>query len=163
MAEGASDQLLIDLAQHVGFQFEEPRPLRVDPPFWRREMLRVFLTHLAVHRAFAAELQEQLLTCVVARNDIEPTAEWLAEIETALATCDALVALLHPKFHESPWTDQEIGYAMGRGVPTFAVSFGQDPHGFIPRFQAFNGQNKAPRDLAREVFDVCRKHKQIGT
>ena len=31
------------------------------------------------------------------------------QIETVLATCDALVALLHDKFHASKWTDQEIG------------------------------------------------------
>jgi hypothetical protein len=109
-------------------------------------MLRLFVTHLATYRAFAGELQEALLplgiSCFVAHNDIEPTLEWQAQIETALATCDALVALLHAKFHESKWTDQEIGFAMGRGVPACTVRLGETPYGFIGRFQAFNGNGK---------------------
>jgi hypothetical protein len=164
MIEDAPDQSLIDLAEHVGFHFEEATTPGVAPPFWRKGMLRVFITHLAVHRAFAAGLQEELLrfgiSCFVAHNDIEPTSEWQAQIETALTTCEALVALLHPSFHASNWTDQEIGFAMGRGVPTFTVRLGQDPYGFISRFQAFNGNDKTPKQLSRELFDTYRKNKQ---
>jgi nucleoside 2-deoxyribosyltransferase len=164
MIEDAPDQTLVDLAQHVGYQFEQSTSLRVDPPFWRKGMLRVFVSHLATYRAFAGELQESLLgfgiSAFVAHNDIEPTLEWQLQIETALATCDALVALLHDKFHASNWTDQEIGFTMGRGVPAFAVRFGETPYGFIGRFQAFNGNNKTAEALARELFDAYRKNKQ---
>jgi hypothetical protein len=164
MVEGADDETLTELAQHVGYKFEDAAPLRVDPSFWRKGMLRVFVTHLATQRDFAAELQEALLpfgiSCFVAHNDIEPTSEWQTQIETALATCDALVALLHEKFHASNWTDQEIGFAMGRGVPAFTVRLGETPYGFIGRFQAFNGSGKDVQALARELFDCYRKHKQ---
>lgn len=164
MVEDAADQPLIDLAQHVGFQFEEAAAPRVDPPFWRKGMLRVFVAHLATKRAFAADVQEALLdfgiSCFIAHNDIEPTQEWQTQIETALATCDALVALLHENFHASNWTDQEIGFAMGHGVPVYSVRFGQDPYGFIGRFQAFNGNNKTAAAIARELFDAYRKDKQ---
>lgn len=159
----ASDDGLLALAQHVGYEPEAAR-VGVDPPFWRKDHLRLFLSHLAAHRAYAADLQEALLpygiSAFVAHNDIEPTAEWQTEIETALATCDALVALLHPSFHASNWTDQEIGFAMGRGLPVFSVRYGQDPYGFIGRLQAFNGNRKKASDLARELFDVLRAHKQ---
>jgi len=160
----APDQTLIDLAQHVGYKFEQPASLGVDPPFWRKGMFRLFVSHLAAHRAFAGELQEALLSygisSFVAHNDIEPAAEWQAQIETALSTCEALVALLHDKFHASYWTDQEIGFAMGRGAPAFAIRFGETPYGFIGRFQAFNGNGKTAADLARELFDSFRKNKQ---
>jgi nucleoside 2-deoxyribosyltransferase len=98
--------------------------------------------------------------CFVAHNDIEPAAEWQNEIQAALSTCDALVALLHSNFHASNWTDQEIGFAMGRGVPVFSVRFGQDPYGFIGKFQAFNGDGKSPAVLAQELFDAYRNNKQ---
>jgi hypothetical protein len=164
MIDEAPDQTLIDLAQHVGFKIDRASPPHVEPPFWRNGMLRVFVTHLAANRAFAGTLQEALLRfgicCFVAHNDIEPTAEWQAELEAALATCEALVALLNPEFHESNWTDQEIGFAMGRGVPVFAVHLGQVPYGFIGRFQAFNGMGKTPVALAQELFDAYRKNKQ---
>lgn len=164
IAKGAADDSLVELAQHVGFFLEEvPKP-GVDPPFWRKRMFRLFVTHLSSEKIFAAELQEALLrfgiSSFVAHNDIEPTLEWQAQIETALSTADSLVALLHPKFHISNWTDQEIGFAMGRGLPVFAVRLGQDPYGFIARFQAFAGLGKPVLEVARELFDAYRKNKQ---
>jgi len=163
MIEDAADDVLIELARHVGFTLTAGGP-RVEPPFWRQGMLKLFITHLAAHRKFVAELQEALwdygISGFVAHSDIEPTQEWQTEIETALATCDALVAFLHPDFHLSIWTDQEIGFAMGRGVPVFSVRFGQDPYGFIGRFQAFDGKGKSAGALARELFEAYRKNKQ---
>ena len=164
MSKGAQDAVLTELAQHVGFLIEEvPKP-GIDPPFWRKRMFRLFITHLSAEKVLAAELQEALLgygiSAFVAHNDIEPTLEWQTQIETALSTADALVALLHPAFHASNWTDQEIGFAMGRGLPVFAVRFGQDPYGFIGRFQGFVGGGKTVEVLARELFDAYRKNKQ---
>jgi len=163
MIEDAPDQSLADLASHVGYEFAPSTP-RVDPPFWRKGMFRLFVSHLATHRDLAASLQEALLpygiSAFVAHNDIEPTSEWQTQIETALSTCDAMVALLNQGFHESNWTDQEIGFAMGRGIPVFSVRFNQDPYGFIGRFQAFNGNGKTSEILAKELFDAYRKNKQ---
>jgi len=163
MTSEASDKALIDLGVHVGVSIGSPAE-GIEPPFWREGMLKVFLSHLATHRAVAAQIQEAGLayglSFFVAHNDIEPTTEWQTQIETALATCDALIALLHEEFHASNWTDQEIGFAMGRGVPTFAVRYGEDPYGFIGRFQAFNGNGKGADDLVAEFFDAYRKNKQ---
>jgi hypothetical protein len=49
---------------------------------------------------------------------------------------------------------------MGRGVFVFSIRFGQDPYGFIGRFQAFNGKNKEAAALGVELFEVLRKGKQ---
>lgn len=163
MIEGADDATLAELGQHVGFNLQDTSQ-RVDPPFWRKGMFRVFLSHLAAHKVTAAKLQEACLgfgmSCFVAHSDIEPTQEWQTQIETALATSDALVALLHPEFHASNWTDQEIGYAMGRGIPVYSVRLGQDPYGFIGKFQAFTEKGTDLTALARELFESFRKNKQ---
>lgn len=163
MIERADDDSLVELGQHVGFNTETPSQ-GIDPPFWRKGMFRLFVSHLASHKASAAKLQEAALefgiSCFVAHNDIEPTQEWQTQIETALATCDAVVALLHPDFHKSNWTDQELGFGMGRGIPVFAIRLGQDPYGFIGRFQAFNGNGKNGPAIAKELFDAFRKGKQ---
>lgn len=160
-----SDAKLIEIAAHVGYLVEQPGESAVtDPGYWEPEHFRVFLSHLSAHKVFTAELQSELLrygiTSFVAHNDIEPTLEWQVEIESALRTCDGLVALLHDGFHSSYWTDQEIGYVMGRGMPVFAVRLGQDPYGFIGKFQGFNGQGKDASQLARELFDTYRLNKQ---
>lgn len=164
MCKAASDDTLIELAQHVGYLIEEVSKPGIDPPFWRKRMFRLFISHLSSQKVLAAELQEALLSfgisSFVAHNDIEPTLEWQTQIETALATADSLVALLHPEFHKSNWTDQEIGFAMGRGLPVFAVRFGYDPYGFIGRFQGFSGGGKTTATLAQELFDAYRKNKQ---
>jgi len=163
MIEQAADDVLVNLGSHVGFHLQDPAP-RIDPPFWRKGMFRLFVSHLAAYRTFAGELQETLLpfgiSAFVAHNDIEPTQEWQSQIETALATCDAVVALLHPGFHESNWTDQEVGFGIGRGMPVFSIRFGQDPYGFIGRFQAFQGKGKTTEQLARELFEAYRKNKE---
>jgi hypothetical protein len=165
MTENGTDDVLVNLAGHLGFVIDR-QPERLEPSFWRKGYLRLFVSHLAEFREEAAGLQEQLtaygVTAFVAHNDIAPSAEWQNEIEAALATADCLVALLRPGFHASKWTDQELGYAMGRNLPVFSVRLGEDPYGFIGRFQAFQGQGKTAAALATELFDVLIKHKQTS-
>lgn len=62
--------------------------------------------------------------------------EWQTVIESALRTMDVMVALAHEGFCASPWTQQEVGWALGRGVPVLFVRLGEDPKGFPGRWQA---------------------------
>jgi hypothetical protein len=43
----------------------------------------------------------------------------------------------------------------------FAVRCGADPHGFVSRFQAFNGNGKTPIQLAKELFEAAIDHKKL--
>ena len=163
-ASSASDQTLIDLANHAGYEFSDNSVPSIDPPFWQTNTLRLFVSHLSTERIYAAQLQAALsglgISAFIAHNDIEPTLEWQSQIELALSTCDVLIALMHDGFHKSNWCDHEIGIAIGRRVPTFPVRFNQDPYGFIARYQAFIGKDKSASELARELFDAFRKNKQ---
>ena len=60
---------------------------------------------------------------------------------------DALAALMTEDFHKSNWTDQEVGFALGRHVPIIPVRLGQTPYGFLARVQALscNWENAAER------------------
>jgi len=160
MVQGASESILVELARHLGLELPGQRNL--PPPPAPRHLLRVFISHLATEKLYASALQKALLAysieSFVAHSDIEPTAEWQNVIETELKTCDALIALLHPDFHKSSWTDQEIGFVMARDAPTFAIRLGQAPYGFIGRFQAFQGAGKKPELVASELFDTYCKH-----
>jgi len=101
---------------------------------------KLFLSHKANVKKQASAVKERLewygVSSFVAHQDIRPTKEWQNEIENALASMDAFAALLTEDFHESEWTDQEVGYALGRAVPMIAVKLGRDPYGFIGKFQA---------------------------
>jgi hypothetical protein len=107
---------------------------------WGDEEFRLFLSHKTEVKQQAAKLKEDLklfgVSCFVAHEDIHPTQEWQNEIENALSSMDVLVALMTENFHDSLWTDQEVGFAFGRGVPIISVRLGKDPYGFIGKFQA---------------------------
>lgn len=163
MIEREEDQRLIALAKHVGYEFGTART-QTEPSFWRAGYFRLFITHLSSYKTLAVDLQKDLIkygiSAFIAHIDIEPTHEWQDEIESALASCDGMIALLHPKFNESKWTDQEIGYAMGSNKLIIAARFGQDPYGFIGKFQALDGGDKTSKTLARELFDILSSHRQ---
>ncbi|MGB6386508.1 MAG: toll/interleukin-1 receptor domain-containing protein [Terriglobales bacterium] len=109
---------------------------------WGEQGYRVFLSHKSEVKKEAADLKKRLgsfgISSFVAHEDIVPTKEWQDEIENALASTDAFVALMTEGFHDSLWTDQEVGFAIGRGVPIIAAKLGRDPYGFIGKFQAFS-------------------------
>ncbi|MCL4852634.1 MAG: TIR domain-containing protein [Bryobacteraceae bacterium] len=124
------------------------------PRIWSASGYRVFLSHKAEAREETALLKAQLchlgIAAFVAHEDIEPTRPWQDEIENALASMEAFVALMTDDFHNSNWTDQEVGYAYAIGVPLIAVRLGKDPYGFIGRFQALRVDWKsAPIEIAR--------------
>ena len=135
------------------------------PSFWQPGYFRLFITHLAENKAGAHKLKEALATyqvaAFVAHDDIEPTREWQLEIERALRTMDALVAILSPKFIESKWCDQEVGIAIGRGKLVLPVRAGADPHGFMGKYQALQAVDAGDAaTLAAKIVDVLSQHSQ---
>lgn len=156
MLSNAQDEPLLELAKHLGLASQ--LETTTEPTFWAGEEARVFLSHLAVNKVETTQLKEQLacygISAFVAHEDIEPTKEWQTEIESALASMDALVALLAPGFKESNWCDQEVGVAIGRQLPIIAVRQGLDPYGFIGKYQALQGAGKTSPQSAKEIFDL---------
>lgn len=128
---------------------------------WGASGFRVFLSHKAEVKVEAVRLKEGLArlgaSAFVAHEDIHPTREWQEEIVSALTSMEAFVALMTKGFHESDWTDQEVGFALGRDVPIIAVRLDRDPYGFIGRFQALScGWKDAPREIARLLMKHSR-------
>ncbi|MBF0320330.1 MAG: toll/interleukin-1 receptor domain-containing protein [Nitrospirae bacterium] len=118
---------------------------------------RVFLSHQTEYRVEAAELKAKLslfgITCFVAHEDIEPLKEWQIEIENALFSMDALIALMTSDFHDSKWTDQEVGVAFGREVPIISIKLGSDPYGFIGKFQALSCSiENVPKEIVKYLI-----------
>jgi len=129
---------------------------------WGDEGFRIFLSHKSEVKKRASELKGQLkdlgVAGFVAHEDIRPTREWQSEIENALYSMDVLVSLMTEKFHESDWTDQELGFAFGRGVPVICVRLGRDPYGFIGKFQALSCTwDAAPK----EIVKLLVKHERM--
>jgi TIR domain len=135
---------------------------------WKDSRIRLFISHVTSSRRDVGELGDVLdrigFSPFVAHADIEPSREWSSVIEEALSTCDVLVAYLTKDFHASNWTDQEVGWAMGRGALVVPLDVGQTPYGFIARYQAAHGYPSAAwqtaaivtRAVAVAVFDGQR-------
>lgn len=159
---GASDMTLIEIAEHLGYSYGASNS-SLEPSFWQPSLFRVFISHLSKNKALAAELQAEFehlnITSFVAHNDIEPTREWEDEILLALSTCDAVIAILDPDFHESLWTDQEIGYALGKGTLVITIQNGRAPYGFMARFQAVNGLKAEVKTVAEDIMRQFLTHK----
>ncbi len=60
MIEGASDSSLVELGNHLGFELTQPGIPKIEPSFWEKGKFKLFISHLATHRQWAGELQEQL-------------------------------------------------------------------------------------------------------
>jgi len=109
---------------------------------WGVTGYRIFLSHKSEVKEETGKLKDKLkvygISSFVAHKDIIPTKEWQTEIENALYSMDALVALLTDQFHDSDWTDQEVGFAFGLNVPIVPVKLGRDPYGFMGKYQALS-------------------------
>lgn len=109
---------------------------------WRSGEFRLFLSHIASEKVFVSSLAAQLqrfgIHGFVAHEHIDPGQEWAEVIRSCLFTCDSLVAVLHPGFHGSNWTDQEVGFVMGQHKFAVAVRLGMDPYGFLGAVQGIS-------------------------
>lgn len=94
------------------------------------------------------------MAAFVAHEDIKPTLEWQVQIERALTNCELFISLHTPGFSKSHWTQQEVGYAVGRGVKIIAVRMGEDPIGSIQKNQALSRGIKTADILAAEIAEL---------
>ena len=159
--QDSSDQQLVGL--HEFFLGETAPLLRVAAPVslpgvWDADHLRLFVSHTSLHKLPVGSMKLGLaargVDAFVAHQDIEPTRRWQDVIETALNTCDALLAWLTPDFPESRWTDQEVGFAVAQSKLVVPIRHGLDPYGFIAKYQGIQGIGKQPATLVDEVVDA---------
>ena len=153
-----------DWRKESGLLISEQRfvPPEAERRVWGDGGFRLFLSHKAEIKKKAANLKERFelfgVSCFVAHEDIHPTKEWQDEIENALFSMDALLALMTDEFHDSDWTDQEVGVAFGRGVPIVSFKLGKDPYGFIGKFQALSCSWDA---VPKEIVKIFIKHDRM--
>nr|WP_306670074.1 toll/interleukin-1 receptor domain-containing protein [Sphingomonas sp. R-74633] len=126
------------------------------PANWKNtKAFRLFISHISVDKAIATRLKEALapfeIAGFVAHEDIHPTLAWQDEIERALYTMDAMVAVHTKGFSASFWTQQEIGFALGRGVKIVSFKYGEDPTGFIGKHQALPRLRRTADQIAEEI------------
>jgi len=170
MLDDASDALLSAIAEELEIEHEATgsgNGSYSDSRFWTPGCFKLFISHVSVEKIKATSLKsalkEYLISGFVAHEDIHPTLEWQSEIEKALFSMDALAAILTPNFHDSLWTDQEIGFALGRNAFVVAIRAGKDPYGFTGKFQGIPGKGKKASEVARLVFESIVSNRTTRT
>ena len=159
--QGVSLDKIINIAEDLGLeqQLRAGHGISSPPRNWNgTTRFRLFISHIATQKDKATRLKDCLspyaISGFVAHEDIHPTLEWQREIERALYAMDAFLAIHTPGFKDSFWTQQEIGFAVGRGVKIISLKMGEDPTGFISKHQALARRNRTAEQIAQEVDTI---------
>lgn len=150
-----ADELDPDYRSAVPF-LRKPYARPEDVGLWKGNSLRLFLSHRDQYKVQAKALAEALepygVSVFVAHDAIKPMKEWQKEILNGLMTMEVMLVLLTDDFHKSHWTNQEIGFALGKGTPIVCVKVGAvDPQGFIGTKQALKASLEEISNIAPQV------------
>jgi hypothetical protein len=162
------EQIVLEIAKEL----EIDHPIHLDDiaytegelRFWKPGHFKLFISHISSFKETVSHLKDNLeiygISSFVAHEDIEPTKEWMIEIEKALSSMDAMAALIIPDFHDSKWTDQEIGIAIGKNKLVIPITKGINPYGFLGKYQGFKANGKMVHEVALAIFKIlCRNDK----
>lgn len=129
--------------------------------------LSVFVSHLSSDKVYANAIKKALgyygVNSFVAHEDIKPSKPWLEEIKKSLNRSDALVALISRGFASSDWCDQEVGWALGRGIDVIPVSLKVQPHGFAGMIQSISADMDNPRKTVKALIEALRGSENANT
>lgn len=129
---------------------------------WKPGLIRVFISHRDGRKAEAHILAEALepygYSCFVAHDTIPANEEWRRVIVSGLETMEIMVVFLTDDFQDSIWTMQEVGYALGKGIPYVSLKLERrDPPGFISQTQALRGSITDLSQAARRLAPLLAK------
>jgi hypothetical protein len=156
----ADEKVLTAIAEELELNIPSIPSFAVAPPqVWQQEdVFRLFISHIAIHKDKAKRLKGTLapyhIAGFVAHEDITPTYEWQKEVERALFTMDAMLTIHTRGFSESVWTQQEIGFALGRGVKVMSLRMDEDPKGFISKDQSILRRGRDAVGVAQEIAAI---------
>lgn len=72
------------------------------------------------------ELAEAGVDGIMAKHAIRPGADWAETIRKCLEASSALVCVASEGYTKSAWCQQEIGWALGRHLPTLWIRYDAD-------------------------------------
>lgn len=126
---------------------------------WRPNQVRLFISHRDIHKtaakSLANDLEEYGICSFVAHDTIEPMTTWQHEIIKGLQTMEIMLVYLTDDFHDSVWTNQEVGFALGRNIPVISLKLGMtDPRGFIGAKQALKCNSNNQSKVVTEIYNL---------
>ena len=162
---GVAEDIVVKIAAELDMSLVAGGALAEPPRNWRgTKAVCLFISHISKDKAKATRLKDCLtpfgIAGFVAHEDIHPTLEWQVEIERALHAMDVFVAMHTAGFSQSIWTQQEIGFAVGKGVKIISLKMGEDPTGFISKQQALPRGTKTAEEIATEIDQLLAEDRR---
>ncbi|MEO9169251.1 MAG: toll/interleukin-1 receptor domain-containing protein [Aestuariivirga sp.] len=163
---GVKDETLLKIAEELQIENVGGSSVYIQPPRnWKNtRKFRLFISHLSKDKNKATRMRDCLekhsIAAFVAHEDIHPTLEWMEEIQRALFTMDAFLAIHTKGFKESYWSQQEVGFAVARGVKIISLRMGEDPQGFISKHQAISRNERQAEEVADEIVALILDDKR---
>lgn len=162
--KGQSDSKVLKIAEELEIDFKDNN-IRgiIAPTIWQdKNEFKLFISHLAKNKDKALRLKEELakfhISGFVSHEDVLPDKEWQIEIERALNHMDAILCIHTKGFSDSFWTQQEVGFALGKGVKVISFKMdGEDPKGFIANKQAILWRKRKADAVASEICEILKK------
>ena len=158
--QGIDTGTLLKIAEELEIEVPHSHHMAASSPKnWKGTTdFRLFISHISKDKDKATRLKECLapyaICGFVAHEDILPTLEWQTEIERALYSMDAFIAIHTEGFSASYWTQQEVGFAVGRSMKIISFKMGEDPTGFISKHQALARRRRTAEQIAREIDGI---------
>lgn len=129
----------------------------VDNIVWDAGLYRVFVSYSSVQQELATDLKNELrkysISAFVAADNIHAGGDWRQWIEHALNTTNYVVALVTCDFNKSVWTNQEMGFAYARRIPTLSIKYGAVPGGFAEKFQTIDCTDQDASQIAFRIYN----------
>lgn len=160
------ESLWIELADDSNLDFQSSVKLASQPivnpdnlNIWKPEYIRLFISHKDEHKKEATHLAQMLeeygISSFVAHDTIEPLEKWQNTIIKGLQSMEIMIVFVTDGFFQSCWTNQEIGFALGRGVPIISLKLQKEaPQGFIQDTQAIICGLKLNQSTAHKIYKV---------
>jgi hypothetical protein len=128
--------------------------------------MRVFLSYSNEDKLIAGKIKHSLgdlfgIDVFLAHEDIEPSTEWQEEIIKELKACHVLLPIITSNFYHSPWANQEVGFALARGIPIVPIHAGEIPCGFIARYQALKYDEPEGTNTCKALANIIVKQRQL--
>ncbi len=121
-----------------------------------KHKIKVFYSHTTEYRNTVQRVDN--LTSVfgvnsfIAHIGIGPGTEWQQEIFRALDSSVALVAFLNKGFSQSPYCNQEVGWAKARSLPILPLNFGEKSSGMLVSIQSSREFIEKENEAAFEII-----------
>lgn len=141
------------------------RPVIIDESdeseIWKTALFRLFVSHRSSDKKSLAKVKAKLhgfgIDCFLAHEDIQDTKTWREMIKQGLQSCHAMVTVGTDQFKNSVWCNQEIGWALARGILVLPLLAGESPEGFHSDIQGPTIDLANPDEAALKIAKALCK------